>query len=142
MVMLPLGDIIDRISILQLHVQHLNNEEVRRHLQAYWATLSRDTRISLASKKHYLSVLQQHNAQMWGMESIIRDPKGRSLCEIGRIALALRDLNRKRNRIRRQIDAEAAATSSQEEVHGAIAAGGSALSGPVDLPLSFSFTED
>ncbi|MBU1126382.1 hypothetical protein KJ758_02095 [Patescibacteria group bacterium] len=108
--MVPLGDIIDRLSILQLTAENGKISETDENLVVYANLFNADCRLNVSRKQEYLRKIRLINKRMWPLESILRNPENRPLEMIGRIALLLRDSNRKRIEIRQNIDAEVRAS--------------------------------
>lgn len=90
------ADIVDRYSILLLKSKH--GIDVNDELDAYEMELNNDFR-------EYVSDLEEINGRIWELESDIRNGKEGKLGleEVGRRALAIRDLNNKRIKIKNNI---------------------------------------
>lgn len=107
----PVGDVVDRLSILLISRGRIPKEHDVPALAAYQRLFESEWRLSLDDKVAYLSALREINEVMWVLEAVIREPAGRDLKEIGEIAIRLRNYNISRNAIKANANAAAAATS-------------------------------
>lgn len=95
------GDVLDRLSIVLLKLAHADaagRETVLVELKALWHALAEIGHIPMQ-----FTELIMVNAAIWELESDIRKGKELGLEEVGRRALQIRDLNRKRVEIRNQL---------------------------------------
>ena len=113
--MIPLGDIIDRLSILQLSSEYNGDRESNEYLQIYAILFHTDVRLERDRKQHYLNRLKDINRTMWTLESKIRNTNHQSLEDIGKTAISLRDLNKVRISIRHAVDVEVKRNRLQPE---------------------------
>lgn len=103
---LPLGDIIDRLSIHVLCSHRAANVHDPAAHGAYEMHFHDDPRLSANRKQHYLKLFLDINGDMWKLEAALRMPTTQSLAELGTIALELRERNTRRNSLKRDVDAE------------------------------------
>lgn len=101
---LPLGEIIDRLTILMLYKERATEKHDPRAYSAYAGYVWSDPRLSSSEKEAFIDRLLKVNGKMWHLEGAIRSPGYMSLEEIGRIAIELRDLNSSRNKIKAELD--------------------------------------
>jgi hypothetical protein len=99
----PLADLIDRLSILTLKADHAPGDLALASECRRLATALRDT-----DHQRHLAALVNINRRIWDLEADIRQGKeGRlGLDEVGRRALAIRDLNAERIRLKNAIATE------------------------------------
>lgn len=109
---LPLGDIIDRLSIHILCRHHASNVHDLAAHEAYETHFHDDPRLSAKRKQHYLKLFLDINGDMWKLEAILRMPTTQSLAELGTIALKLREKNTGRNSLKRDVDVEASRSTA------------------------------
>ena len=98
---MPLSEIADRLSILHLKMQRLpHNDKVAREFDAYSAE-------SHEVPPLYVHRLYEVNGKIWDLEADIRQGKEGTLGleEVGRRALAIRDLNAQRIAIKNELAA-------------------------------------
>lgn len=103
---MPICELCDRLTIAQLKMQRLPDDELdkaglREQTAYYWSGVDPDN----AKLQDLIHLLRDVNGQIWDAEWAIRlgmdDRLG--LEEIGRRAIAVRDLNRKRVAIKNKI---------------------------------------
>lgn len=104
---LPLGDVIDHLSIHILYRKHApSDHDIEAH-SSYQVYFDHDERLSPDRKQHYLKQLSNINQKMWLLEGRLRAPDGMSLEVLGQIAINLREHNKKRIAIKKRINLEA-----------------------------------
>lgn len=95
---MPLSDVYDRLSILLLKYMHDPLPEITEELEYY------------LEEGFYLDIrfakLLSINFEIWQLESEIRRGAQLDLGEVGRRAIAIRNWNRERVRIKNEISAE------------------------------------
>ena len=94
---MPLSDMLDRYSILLLKKERLpENPEVQAECARFEADLQGRSDQEYITK--HVALLKEVNAKIWDLESDIRKGKEGALGleEVGRRALAIRDLNAER----------------------------------------------
>ena len=94
---MPLPEILDRMSILKLKVERIGEEHLKKEMSAYEKSLE-DFKEKIEIKYEWLNELYNINKMIWDLESDIRRGKEKELGleEVGRRALAIRELNKKR----------------------------------------------
>lgn len=93
----PLHELIDRLSILQVRMEHEPNEELQKHC----LLLSQEVRGNY--NLWALNEIRQTNRQIWELEADIRSGKLSPLDEVGRAAIEIRELNNIRVSLKRGI---------------------------------------
>lgn len=96
---MPLSEIIDRYSILLLKHERLVSEDLSREIDLYKKEINFDT------MKIYIDELYEINGKIWDLESDIRKGKENllGLEEVGRRAIAIRELNKQRVSVKNKI---------------------------------------
>ncbi len=100
---MPLNEVIDRYSILLLKKERLpGHEALLEEVARFEKELSRQTAEYV---EKYIGLLKEVNGKIWDLESDIRKGKEGELGleEVGRRALAIRDLNAERIRLKNDI---------------------------------------
>ncbi len=97
---MPISEIADRLSICRLKSERLENENLRDELYTLESEAAIYKQIS-----DFVDRLYEVNGQIWDLEADIRSGKEGELGleEVGRRALAIRDLNKKRISIKNEI---------------------------------------
>jgi hypothetical protein len=105
----PLAEILDRLSILRLKKARLPHDPaLNAEVHNFWAAAFR-TGASLAQTERWLARLENINRRIWDLEAAIRREPGQEnepaleLEEIGRRALAIRQINKDRIRVKNEI---------------------------------------
>ena len=100
---MPLSEILDRYTITKLKSER-TNEDVSDELQTYKREVDNpdysEKSIEIAS---FIDRLYGINGELWDTEKDIRKGVDMPLEEVGRLALKVRDLNRKRNEIKAEV---------------------------------------
>lgn len=105
--LLPLGDIVDHLSIHLLYLKHAHSDyDADAHAQ-YQAYFDCDSRLTSERKRQSLEELLSINQRMWPLEGLLRAPDQLSLEELGHLAVTLRSYNRDRTFAKRRINLEA-----------------------------------
>ena len=100
---MPLSEILDRYTITKLKSER-TNEDVSDELRTYKKEIDNPDYVEKSSKiVHFIDRLYEINGQLWNTEKDIRSGVDMPLEEVGRLALKVRDLNRKRNKIKAEI---------------------------------------
>ena len=95
----PLLDAIDRFTIITLKSERLNDEKdrpaVATELDFFNRTLDAYRREGVAIKNEWIEKMRDINAQIWDVESDIRNARRNNLSDeaVGHLAVKLRDLN-------------------------------------------------
>jgi hypothetical protein len=121
---MPASEIADRFTILLLKVGH--GAPATEEVTAYARACDEDGLRTLPGGMELLTELFMHNAAIWQLETQVRQGKEGELGleEVGRRALAIRDLNAKRiaakNRIAELTNGfrEVKIAHASEETHG------------------------
>ncbi|GAB6043502.1 DUF6165 family protein [Endothiovibrio diazotrophicus] len=70
----PAGELIDKLTILELKLQHIDAEEKRRNIEAEWNALNEVLRAAALPDVGALrEQLKEANAGLWETEDAIRD---------------------------------------------------------------------
>lgn len=95
---MPLPEILDRYSILKLKCERLDPVGFRDELEAYGAAIEEFRGRGMDVKPEWIDSLVQINSEIWALESDIRRGKECELGleEVGRRAIAIRHVNRRR----------------------------------------------
>jgi hypothetical protein len=100
---MPLSEILDRYTITKLKSER-TNEDVSNELRTYKKEIENpdysEKSIEIAS---FIDRLYGINGELWDTEKDIRKGVDMPLEEVGRLALKVRDLNRKRNEIKAEV---------------------------------------
>lgn len=102
---MPLPEILDRLSILMLKIERINEPHLKKELKEYENALKDYEKRGIKIKKEWITQLHDINGQIWDLESDIRKGKEGELGleEVGRRAIAIRELNKKRISLKNQI---------------------------------------
>lgn len=104
---MPLPEILDRLSILNLKIERIGEPHLQVEFQAYADTLREYEKKGISSIKmnEWLTDLQIINGRIWDLESDIRKGKEGELGleEVGRRAIVIRELNKQRVAIKNKI---------------------------------------
>jgi predicted RNA-binding protein with TRAM domain len=97
-----LPDLLDKISILQLKVERIQEDSCKQELAYLMQQLPE---YGFAEAEEFINRLRSVNGRIWDMESDIRKGKEHELGleEVGRRALGIRNLNKFRIRIKNEI---------------------------------------
>ena len=102
---MPLPEVLDRISILRLKIERIGEPHLIKEIETYNLALDelKDRNILIDDK--WLLDLYKINSKIWDLESDIRKGKEGKLGleEVGRRAIAIRELNKKRVAIKNKI---------------------------------------
>jgi len=97
---MPLPELLDRLSIIELKIERIGEPHLQLEREAYVSAIQEYVAKGFDSEciKSHLSELRSVNARIWDLESDIRQGKEGllGLEEVGRRALAIRDLNKLR----------------------------------------------
>ena len=118
---MPLSEVVDRYSILLLKKERLpENEELKKECSRFEAELSRYK--ERGNIEELIAQLKEVNGQIWDLESDIRKGKEGELGleEVGRRALAIRELNAERIRRKNRIAAERGEFVEVKVDHGSV----------------------
>ena len=100
---MPLSEILDRYTITKLKSER-TNEDVSEELKTYKAEIDKPIYSEKSNQIiSFIDRLYGINGQLWDTEKDIRNGVDMPLKEVGRLALKVRDLNRKRNEIKGEV---------------------------------------
>ena len=100
---MPLSEILDRYTITKLKSER-TNEDVSDELQTYKREVENPDYSEKSSEiASFVDRLYGINGELWDTEKDIRKGVDMPLEEVGRLALKVRDLNRKRNEIKAEV---------------------------------------
>lgn len=102
---MPLAEVLDRLSILRLKVERINEPHLKKELDAFNKTVDEFKNRGINIKVEWVASLYQINAKIWDLEADIRKGKEGELGleEVGRRAILIRDLNRERVSLKNKI---------------------------------------
>lgn len=101
----PLPEIIDRMSILKLKIERIGELHLNHELKEYEKALFDFQRRGIRIDPSWSEELYEINGTIWDLESDIRRGKEKELGleEVGRRAIAIRELNKKRVSVKNKI---------------------------------------
>lgn len=102
---MPLAEVLDRLSILKLKIERINEPHLKKELEAFNKALDEFKNKGIKIKQEWLKDLYKINAKIWGLEADIRKGKEGELGleEVGRRAILIRNLNRERVALKNRI---------------------------------------
>ena len=102
---MPLPEILDRLSILKLKIERIGEPHLKYELKAYEKAIDEFKKRGMGIKEEWLDKLYDINGKIWDLESDIRKGKENKLGlgEVGRRAIAIRELNKQRVSIKNEI---------------------------------------
>jgi len=105
---MPLSEIVDRYTILQLKSQRIDRGRFAKELSLYEKALQQCQQRGLSVKDEWIEALLEINGRIWDLEADIRKGKEGKLGleEVGRRAIAIRDINRERVAMKNRIAEE------------------------------------
>ena len=100
---MPLSEILDRYTITKLKSER-TNEDVSDELQTYKREVDNPDYSEKSTEiASFIDRLYVINGKLWDTEKDIRKGVDMPLEKVGRLALKVRDLNRKRNEIKAEV---------------------------------------
>ena len=116
------GELADRISILQLRIEHLSETSKRKEAVDELHELQKQWELIPPLKeemREHLENLTRINARLWDIEDELRLHESRSDFGIAFIELArsVYQLNDQRSVLKRQINLNLSGTAGEEKVH-------------------------
>ena len=100
---MPLSEILDRYTITKLKSER-TSEDVSVELQTYKSEVENPDYSEKSSEiASFVDRLYGINGELWDTEKDIRKGVDMPLEKVGRLALKVRDLNRKRNEIKAEV---------------------------------------
>ena len=102
---MPLPEIIDRMSIVKLKIERIGEPHLKKELEEYKKAIKEFENKDIKIKEKWFDELYEINRKIWDLEADIRKGKENllGLEEVGRRAIAIRELNKKRIAIKNQI---------------------------------------
>ncbi|MFC1682465.1 hypothetical protein ACFL0X_02525 [Nanoarchaeota archaeon] len=102
---MPLPEILDRMSILKLKIERIGESHLQDEMKEYEKALADFKEKGIEIKQELLNELYDLNKQIWDLESDIRSGKEGELGleEVGRRAILIREINKKRVGIKNKI---------------------------------------
>jgi len=102
---MPLSEVLDRLSILKLKIERINEEHLKKELNAFNLAIQEFKSKGIKVKDEWLQELYKVNSKIWDLEADIRKGGENELGleEVGRRAIEIRNLNRERVAIKNKI---------------------------------------
>jgi len=102
---MPLPEILDRMSILKLKIERIEEPHLQKEMSAYEVALKEFENKGINIKQEWIDELYKINSDIWDLEADIRKGKEGELGleEVGRRALLIRDINKKRIGVKNKI---------------------------------------
>ena len=102
---MPLAEVLDRLSILKLKVERINEPHLKKEQDSFNKAIQEFKVKGIKINDSWLDELYNINAKIWDLESDIRKGKEGELGleEVGRRAILIRNLNRERVAIKNRI---------------------------------------
>lgn len=102
---MPLSEILDRMSIIKLKIERIGEPHLKAEYEEYKNALIDYEKRGVKIDPNWMLELYEKNSQIWDLESDIRKGKEgeMGLEEVGRRAIAIREINKKRISIKNKI---------------------------------------
>ena len=102
---MPLSEIIDRFTIVRLKVERIKDPALQKELATYAAAIQEYKHKGVVIDESWITQLYDINGKIWDLEfDIRRGQEGKlGLEEVGRRAIAIRELNKQRVAIKNNI---------------------------------------
>lgn len=102
---MPLAEVLDRLSILKLKVERINEPHLKKELESFNYAIEEFKNRGTIIKDEWLNELYKINSKIWSLEADIRKGKENEigLEEVGRRAILIRNLNRERVALKNKI---------------------------------------
>jgi len=102
---MPLAEVLDRLSILKLKIERINEPHLKKELNVFNEAIQKFKNKGIKIKDNWLNDLYKINAKIWDLEADIRKGKENELGleEVGRRAILIRNLNKERVSIKNKI---------------------------------------
>ncbi len=102
---MPLAEVLDRLSILKLKIERINEEHLKKEQDAFNNAIQEFKNKGIKLKEEWLEELYKINSKIWYLEADIRKGKENDLGleEVGRRAIEIRNLNRERVAMKNKI---------------------------------------
>lgn len=105
MILMPLAEIIDRLTIVKLKVERIHTEDKTNEYEYYNNALKQYEASGVIINPNWLEQLYNINKQIWDLEFDIRNGKEGllGLEEVGRRAIKIREINKMRVSVKNEI---------------------------------------
>ena len=102
---IPLPEMLDRMSIVKLKIERIGEPYLEKEMEAYKKALEEFKEKGIEIKQEWIDELYEINGKIWDLESDVRVGKEKEigLEKVGMIALAIREMNKKRVGIKNKI---------------------------------------
>ena len=102
---MPLAEVLDRLSILRLKIERINEWHLKKEQDAFNLAIQEFKNKGIKIKEEWLEELYKINSKIWYLEADIRKGKENDLGleEVGRRAIEIRNLNRERVAMKNKI---------------------------------------
>lgn len=102
---MPLPEVLDRMSILKLKIERIGEPHLVLEMSEYEKALEDFEKRGIKIDPNWVNELYEINGKIWDLESDIRKGKEFELGleEVGRRAIAIRELNKRRISVKNQI---------------------------------------
>ena len=102
---MPLAEVLDRLSILKLKIERINEPHLKKEQEAFNIAIDDFKNKGIKINNSWLQSLYEVNAKIWDLEADIRKGKEGELGleEVGRRAILIRNLNRERVAVKNRI---------------------------------------
>ena len=102
---MPLPELIDRLSIIRLKIERIGEPHLNREYEEYKRAIEENRKKGVKIDEKWLERLYELNSRIWDLESDIRRGKEGELGleEVGRRAIEIRELNKKRISVKNEI---------------------------------------
>ncbi|MEK6834688.1 MAG: hypothetical protein AABX61_00300 [Nanoarchaeota archaeon] len=102
---MPLAEVLDRLSILKLKIERINEPHLKKEQEAFNIAIDEFKNKGIKINNSWLQSLYEVNAKIWDLEADIRKGKEGELGleEVGRRAILIRNLNRERVAVKNRI---------------------------------------
>ena len=102
---MPLPELLDRLVIVRLKAERIEDKEKEKELEFYMKELEEYKKKGIIVKEDWLERLYDINGKIWDLEADIRKGKEEKLGldEVGRRAIEIRNMNKIRISIKNEI---------------------------------------
>ena len=105
---IPIGEVLDRFAILRLKLERIKDKNLIPEYEAFKKAMNEYKKNGVEIKQKWIDDLYEYNGKIWDLEFDIRRGKEGELGleEVGRRAIAIRNLNNVRVNIKNKIAEE------------------------------------
>lgn len=102
---MPLPEILDRMSIVKLKIERIGEPHLKKEFTEYEKAVKEFEKKGVTIEPFWLKELCDLNGKIWDLEADIRKGKEGELGleEVGRRAIVIRELNKKRISVKNEI---------------------------------------